>query len=258
MTKPSGWISACALLLGLLAACGGEKKAAAKGTTANKDTTANKETTANLAVTGMARASLVPPPGAPGSLQKPLTQYTGDEFYTLAHSLTYTGGAEAQRRCRGQAACRGPNPTMHTRVRVDAVSGEDSLSAPTLPANGVIAVRALNRGQAADSMYNTQPGSQYEYYLIVTPTSPSTANWSLEELTTTPARRSHRTVSSGSFKQCGHPFVRGARADFKTCSQAALMHKAAFTLLPQSGVGDAPIWFACAEGCCTADTPTNS
>lgn len=247
MTKPSGWISACALLLGLLAACGGEKKSAAAGGAAN------------LASTSAATPTATPaPPGEPGALSKPITQYTGDEFYALAHGLNFTGGVEAQRRCRGQAACRGPSPAMYTRIRIDAVAGEDSLSTGRLSNNGVIAVRALNRGQAADSMYNTQPGSQYEYYLIISPTSATTATWTLEELTTTPNKRSHRSVSSGTFQQCGHPFVPGARADFKTCAQAALMHKASFTMLPQSGGGDAPIWFSCAEGCCTADTPSNS
>jgi hypothetical protein len=31
-------------------------------------------------------------------------------------------------------------------VRVDAVDGQDSISVATVPTNGVVAVRALNRG----------------------------------------------------------------------------------------------------------------
>ena len=246
MTKPLGWTSACALMLGLLAACSGEKKSAANGRAAHTATSA-------AATPALSAAS-----GAPGTLAKPLAQYTGDELYAMAHGLNFTGGVEAQRRCRGRAECRGASPTMYTRLRVDAVAGEDSLSPATLPANGVIAVRALNHGQATDSLYNMQPGAQYEYYLIVSPAAGNTATWTLEELTTTANGRAHRTVSSGTVKGCGHAFVRGARADFKTCEQAAQLHKASFTIMPQTAGGDSPIWWSCAEGCCTADGPSIS
>ncbi|HVX41288.1 MAG TPA: hypothetical protein VHB25_17095 [Gemmatimonadaceae bacterium] len=245
MTKPLGWTSACALLLGLAVACTGEKKPAAKDSTAS---------TSASAAAAAAMVATAPPPGAPGALAKPLTQYSGDELYAFAHGLNFTGGVEAQRRCRGRAECAGASPRMYTRMRVDAVDGEDSLSATGLPANGVIAARAINRGQAADSIYGTQPGTQYEYYLIVVPGTAQAANWKLEELTTTANGRAHRTVSSGVVKGCGHAFVRGARAAFKTCAQAAAMHNAALTLAPQSDPVDPPIWFACAYGCCIADS----
>jgi hypothetical protein len=192
----------------------------------------------------------------PGALPKAIDQLSGEELYAFTHGLTFTGGNERQRRCRGQAACRGPRPTRSTRIRLDAVGGEDSLSTGSgLPANGAVAVRGLNRGQLADSMYGMRPGAAYEYYLIVLPgTQGGNATWRLEELTTTTGSRSHRSIMTGAFKGCNHPFVRGARADFKTCAQAAPVRQAAFGALLQ-GDGESPIWVSCEVGCCTADPP---
>jgi hypothetical protein len=197
-------------------------------------------------------AAVIPQPGA---LPKPVDQLTGDELYAFTHGLTFTGGQERQRRCRGQAACRGPNPSRSTRLRIDAVRDEDSLTTGVgLPANGAVAARGLNRGQAADSMYGMRPGSAYEYYLIVLPSvQGGSATWRLEELTTTAGSRSHRSVMTGAFKGCNHPFVRGARADFKTCAQAAPVRQASFGVL--QGEIESPIWIACAVGCCTSDPP---
>jgi len=181
---------------------------------------------------------------------------SGDELYTFTHGLTFSGGQERQRRCRGEAACRGQQPTRSTRIRVDAVSGEDSLSAgPSLPPNGAVAVRSLNRGQVADSMYGMRPGANYEYYLIVLSAPQSGgATWRLEELTTTTGSRSHRSIMTGVFKGCNHPYVRGARADFKTCEEAAPVRQASFRVM--QGRGESPIWVGCEVGCCTADPPT--
>ena len=70
---------------------------------------------------------------------------------------------------------------------MEGIAGDDSLSATNLPLNGVIAVRALNSGRFADSLYNMRPGAAYENYLIVLPMPNSaSASWVLEELTTTP------------------------------------------------------------------------
>jgi len=191
----------------------------------------------------------------PGALTKPLDQYSGDELFALTRQLQFTGGNERARRCRGDAACRGPRPTASTRIRVDAVGGEDSLSAATLPANGVVALRAINHGQRADTMYNTRPGAAYENYLIVIPVAgTATANWRIEELTTTAGARAHRTIATGTFRGCNHPFVRGPKADFKTCAQAVNVTPASFGARLQGG-GESPIWLGCAEGCCTADPP---
>jgi hypothetical protein len=193
------------------------------------------------------------PAPVPGALAKPIDQYSGDELFALTRQLRFVGGVERERRCRGQADCRGPQPRASTRIRLDAVDGEDSLSTSGLPANGVVALRAINRGRIADTLYNMQPGEAHENYLIVVPVAgTTTATWRLEELTTTQGQRSHRTIASGTFKGCNHPFVRGARADFKTCAQAAAS-PASFGVI-QDGI-ESPIWLGCAFGCCTADPP---
>jgi hypothetical protein len=135
------------------------------------------------------------------------------------------------------------------------VTGEDSLNPAALPRNGVIAARAINRGQLADTMYNMRPGAAYENYLIVLPVAGgATATWRLEELTTTAGTRNHRTIASGIFRGCNHPFAQGPRADFKTCAQAAPARPASFGRVLQGGI-ESPIWIGCLAGCCTADPP---
>jgi len=193
---------------------------------------------------------------APGALTKPIEQYTGDELYAFTRQLQYGGGGEHPRRCRGRPGCGGANPQETTRVQVDGVAGDDSLSAAGLPAYGVIAVRAVNRGPYADSAYNTRPGDAYENYLIVIPVANSaTASWRLEELTTTAGARTHRTLATGTLRECPrHTFQRGPRADFKTCDEAAKLFPASSRAFLQGDV-DPPIWFGCAVGCCTADPP---
>lgn len=249
MTKPLTVHSACALAIALgaiaIAGCGGSKQ--------------DRSDTGAAAVPRATAAAPLAATGAtpqPGTLPKPVDQMTGDELYAFTHGLTFTGGQERQRRCRGEAACRGPNPTRFTRIRIDAVGGEDSLTTgPGLSANGTVAARGLNRGQLADSMYDMRPGQPYEFYLIVLPEAQGgNATWRLEELTTTPGSRSHRSIMTGAFKGCNHPFVRGARADFKTCAQAAPVRQASFGALPQTEI-DPPIWIGCALGCCTSDPP---
>jgi hypothetical protein len=188
----------------------------------------------------------------PGALAKSIDSYSGDELFQFTRGLRFTGGNERQRRCRGSAACRGRGPSRSTRVRVDAVDQQDSLSAATLPANGVIAVRANNRGAVADSMYNMQPGANYEYFLIVSPSANGgKATWRLEELDVTQGKRAHRSVATGTVTECNHPFRRGARADFKTCASAALVRPASYK--PFQSDSEEPIWWDCALGCCTAD-----
>ena len=75
----------------------------------------------------------------PGALTKPIDQYTGDELYELVRRLQWGGGVERQRNCRGNAACQGAQPARRTPVRVDAVNGQDSVSAINVPTNGVLA-----------------------------------------------------------------------------------------------------------------------
>jgi hypothetical protein len=185
----------------------------------------------------------------PGALTKPLEQYSGDEFYALVQGLTFTGGVERQRHCR-EAGCEGPQPTRSVQVRIDAVDTQDSLSAQTLPSNGVVAARATNRGGGVESLYGMRGEPGVEYYLVLLPVG-QTATWRLVELTTS-GQRAHKTVATGTMVECGHPFVRGARADFKTCAEAAAPRPAAFGRLLQGS--DPPIWISCASGCCTADS----
>jgi len=220
---------------------------------------ADSASSASAAAAPTGAAALASAPNAaatapqPGALAKSIDSYSGDELFDLTRRLRFTGGIERQRRCRGNADCRGEAAKRSTRVRVDAVDQQDSLSATTLPANGVIAVRANNRGALVDSMYNMKPGANYEYFLIVSPGAPGAeAAWRLEELDVTQGKRAHRSVATGTVTECHHPFRRGARADFKSCETAALVRPASYTPMTQ-GHSEEPIWFDCAFGCCTAD-----
>jgi hypothetical protein len=226
-----------------LAACG-----RADQQKSDKTNATDSPNTPRLATVSAARGAAA---ALPGTLVKAIDQYTGDELYAFAHGLTFTGGNERERRCRGNASCRGATPGQRTRVRVDAVDQQDSLSAGAVPVNGVIAVRANNAGAMADSMYNMKPGARYEYYLIVLPGTGGRASWRLEELDVTQGSRAHRSVATGLIRECNHPFVRGARADFKSCATAATVRPASFKMLQD--VPEEPIWYGCSSGCCTAD-----
>ena len=192
-----------------------------------------------------------------GDLTKPLGQYTGDEFFTLVTRLNYTGGQERARRCRGNAAC---NQAQRTNVRVDGVADVDSVGPANLPPFGVVAMRAVVRGNDIESRYGMQPAGQngrFSYFLVVSPGANATARWRLEELSVQGTTRSHRTVAEGTLRGCvGHPFVRGGRADFRTCEQTADAGGARVTFASYSpalqGV-DPPFWIGCAMGCCLAE-----
>lgn len=250
MTQPSAVRAArfalASMLVLTIGACAKSEKAPSDTSAAAAGTPAATDARALAAPTAAAKQ--------PGDLPKPIDQMSGDELYTFTRTLTFGGGRERRRRCRGNPACRGRQPRDSTLVRVDAVETEDSLSTGNLAANGVIGARALNRGTLPDSMYNTRPGKDYEYYLIVTPAGPGVANWQLVELTTTPGARSHRSVASGAFHGCDHPFQRGARADFKSCARAAAETRPAALRMFQTD-GEDPLWIGCAAGCCTADNP---
>ena len=185
-------------------------------------------------------------PPMSGALTKPLAQYTGDEFFQFTRGLSYGGGAERARRCRGNPACTGGG---RVNVRIDAVTDEDSLSTATIPANGVIAARAENRGNGTEDRYGMQSGGRFSYYLVVLPGG----TWALEELDRQGQSTSHHTVATGRFNGCNHPFVSGAKADFKTCAQAGAGHPTFSFASVETGTIDPPIWIGCASGCCTAD-----
>ena len=190
-----------------------------------------------------------------GDLTKALDQYTGAQFAALVQPLQYGQGATRSRRCRGPQAC---TAGRQVSVRIDAVADADSLAPGNLPRFGVVAARLRNTGVEMESRYNMRGGAQYTYYLIVAPgTTAGAATWILEELDTQGSNVTHRTVASGRFTQCNHPFARGARGDFYTCASSpargggrANLQLISFT--PQI-IPDPPIWIGCAAGCCTAE-----
>lgn len=186
-----------------------------------------------------------------GDLAKPLSQYTGAQFSALVQPLRYGQGADRQRKCRGPAEC---SAGRLVSLRVDAVADADSLAPGNLPPNGVVAARLRNRGAEMEARYNMRGGAQYVYYLIVIPAAGGRATWVLEELDTQGANVAHRTVASGRFTPCNHQFVRGARADFRTCATTAGGRASLQNIsLSQGGPDDPPIWIGCALGCCVAE-----
>lgn len=189
-----------------------------------------------------------------GDLTKPLAQYTGAQFAALVRPLRYGQGATRARRCRGPQECNGGR--RQVSVRIDAVADADSLGPGNLGQFGVVAARLRNTGPEMESRYNMRADPEYSYYLIVTSQGPGNLVWIVEELDTQGTNVAHRTVASGRFVLCNHPFVKGARADFYTCDNSPARGGRA-TLLPvmftPQTFEDPPIWMACAAGCCTAE-----
>ncbi len=188
----------------------------------------------------------------PGDLTKPIEQYTGDEFFALVNGLNYVGGQDRERGCRGAPGC---GQTTRTNVRIDAIAGEDSISPNAVPQFGVVAARAIVRGNATEAMYGmlpNGPGGRYSYYLIVTRNPAGGASWRLEQMSIQGNVRTHSPLMQGRFSPCNHPFVRGARADFRSCAQANAA-PASFGLASFFQGAEDPIWISCSAGCCTAD-----
>jgi hypothetical protein len=193
----------------------------------------------------------------PGQLTKPIDQYTGDEFFDFVQQLRWGGGAERERRCKGDPACNDSTSTKRTVVRVDAVDGQDSIVTTAVPANGVVAVRAQNRGALDEDRYGFKANRKFEYYLIILPGSGPNARWQFEELDTTPGARRHTSFGTGTFKPCGHPFRRGRviRANFYTCEDSRMTDSVQRSnlLLFAFPKDKDPVWTECAGGCCIAD-----
>ncbi|MDB4916534.1 MAG: hypothetical protein JWM95_4178 [Gemmatimonadetes bacterium] len=182
----------------------------------------------------------------PGALTKPIDAYSADEFYDLVQKQLYVGAHEQERPCKEKPGCV-------TKVVVDAIATQDSLSLGTTPQYGVVYIHGVNKGDAVEARYGLKPGARYQYYwIITTDSSKKGMQWQLEELDTTPNARKLASVGSGPFAGCNHPYVAGARADFKTCEKAAaytgnsVVH---LGLMLQGSIGD-PVWASCAEGCC--------
>ena len=180
-----------------------------------------------------------------GDLTKPIDQYSGDELASMVSRLAYGQGAERARPCRGTQECVGG---QRTSVRIDAVADADSLGPGSVGPYGTVAARLINRGQGIENRYGMQGGGRQVYALIV---MPGGETWRLEELDQQGGSWSHRAIASGRLNGCGHPFVRGARADFKTCAQAS--GGLTFSLVSNAQGFDAPMWISCASGCCTAE-----
>jgi hypothetical protein len=193
----------------------------------------------------------------PGTLAKSLDSYTGEELYAFVHGLSFTADSVKDRKCKGSPACgSAPNPKK-IKVAVSAVNGQDSLSAGTTPHFGVVYVRAINRGDAAEARYDMKPGKQFEYYLVVLPDSTGGMRWRLEELDTTAGARRHASIGTGAFKGCDHQWYKGAAASFKSCQTAAAAHAstAKLGLMQQDATSDVdPFWANCALGCCVSET----
>ena len=199
-----------------------------------------------LATTPPAAAAL------PGQLTKPLDQYSGDEFYDLVQRLKWGGGADVSRACKGSPGC---GSTKETMVRVDAVDGQDSLSATAVPTNGVVEMRALNKGSEVEDRYGFKPDKKLEYYLVVLPANGNASSWRLEELDTTPGARKHSSVGTGKFTPCNHPFQprRVNRANFHTCADSHMSDTVQKSGLVMFDPKKDPLWTDCAQGCCLAD-----
>jgi hypothetical protein len=205
-----------------------------------------------LAIGGCASSRSAARVATSGDLTKALNTYTGDEFFNLVSGLNYSGRSDRQRKCRGSAACVGG---QKINVHVEAVADADSLGTGNLGRFGVIAAHAVNHGNDIEDRYGMQPGPRYSYFLVILPAAAGTASWKLEELDVQGNTRAHRTIANGSVTLCNHPYVRGARADFKTCADAAggELMPVLFERATTRGTIDPPFWYSCASGCCEAD-----
>jgi hypothetical protein len=203
------------------------------------------------AVLAVLTLASVPPSGgagriaSSGDLTKPIEQYSGDELASLASRLAYGQGAERARACRDTPECAGG---QRTSVRIDAVADADSLGPGSVGAYGTLAARLINRGAGTEARYGMRGGGRQIHLLIVMPGGQA---WRLEELDQQAGTWSHRPIASGRLNGCNHPFVRGGRADFKTCAQGAGGTTVSFASSIQGF--DARMWISCASGCCTAE-----
>jgi hypothetical protein len=219
--------------------------ACAKGDTrSNADSSAGTSAVQNApqALVGQQRTA------APGDLTKPLAQYTGDELFALVSSLQYTGGVTRTRGCRNLPGCGGGNPTRNTQVNVEAIATEDSIGGGNVGPYGTIVARGRNIGGAPEALYGMMPGNRYQYFLVILPDSGGTNGWQIEQLEIVGNTRTHASLVNGRVRGCGHPFVRGARTDFRTCAQPPLIRPALFV---QPAI-DPPWWYTCPDGCCIA------
>lgn len=243
-------MSVVALVVAALAGCTAKESPRDSARADSASTGATPPAPANTLATA-------PPSTAalPGALTKPIDQYTGDEFYQFVQRLRWGGGVEKERACKGNPGCGGANPSRLTRVRVDAVDGQDSISAATVPANGVVAVRAVNRGELVEDRYGFKPQRNLEYYVIVLPGAGPNGTWRMEELDMTPGARRHTSFGEGTFRACNHPYRPGRvnRANFYTCEGSLTADSLQRSNLMLFAPSKDPVWIDCALGCCIID-----
>lgn len=198
----------------------------------------------------LGRAAAPDPAQLPGMLPKPLASYSADEFFAFTHALGYGGGIDKPRRCKAATGCEVRGGKL-TSARVDAVNGQDALSASVVPQNGVVAVRARNTGAYEEARYGMLPGAAYEYYVVVLPDTGGKARWSLQQLVTTAGARTLTEVGRGTFIACAHASKGSYRANFHTCEDAHRSSDSTMRmgLLLQEVASD-PIWVKCNTGCC--------
>ena len=244
-----------ALVIGALAACGESGRAPDSARAAESAAAAGGAPGAPVPSPTPNTLAAAPSAGLPGQLTKPIDQYTGDEFFEFVQRLQWGGGAERQRKCKGDPACDVANPPRRTPVRVDAVNGQDSLSATSVPANGVVAVRAINRGNVDEDRYGFKANRRMEYYLIVLPGAGGNGRWRFEELDTTPGARRHASIGTGTFRPCNHPFRPGRvnRANFFSCADSHLSDSVQRSNLMMFDPSTDPVWVECTAGCCIGD-----
>ncbi|MEP7001311.1 MAG: hypothetical protein ABI969_12580 [bacterium] len=188
----------------------------------------------------------------PGALTKPVADYTGDEFADFVRKLQYMGGAERERKCKNDPGCGATKNPKRTKVSVDAVATQDSISAGTVPPFGVVYIRAINKGDAEEARYGLKPGPTLEYYSIILPDSAGGMKWQIEMFDK--RTKQHAPAGSGTFRSCDHAWVAGAKADFKTCANAAAKRDSTVKLgLALQGIDDDPMWASCSTGCCVVD-----
>ena len=125
----------------------------------------------------------------------------------------------------------------------------------TLSPDGVVSVRAINRGTLAEDRYGFKAEKKFEYYMIVLPGTGGSGRWQFEELDTTPGARKVTTFGAGTFKPCNHPYRPGRvnRANFYTCADSPSGDSVQTSNLKMFSKPTDPIWVDCAAGCCIAD-----
>jgi hypothetical protein len=186
-----------------------------------------------------------------GTLAKPIDTYSHQEFTAFVKKLDFSGGQERARHCKGTAACDTAGSTKRIQVRVDAVTDQDSIGPSTLPPNGLVALRLLNKGDAREAHYGLASGAELSYYMIVQRDAASgKAVWRLEQVDS--RAETHTKIAVGVLTGCGHPWKPGARADFKSCEHAAHGDSVIkMGLLLTQSLMDDPAWMQCDEGCCS-------